>query len=422
MIYPRLHLDKETRSVIDLKAVGLYRYATDPTTSIWMFSYRFEYGPGKYGPVLRWWRDEALPANVVAHVAAGLPVVAHNANFERQVWNNTMPVLSGWGVLLPTLEIEQMDCTMARARCLGLPGDLERAAKVVNAPVQKNKAGAEIMKKMMKPRALTFSDHATGVAYHSGESVVTCLVDDFDISSYQIGNHGVMTATWWYDLSMRRDLSIYCDDDILAECGVDVVVPALSDSERATWILDQQINDRGVMIDKPFVQQLIQIVEIAMKKANHEMWTLTGGKVKRCSEHGAVKAWLEARGIAVWIPNDEGELRTTVAKGATEDLVSLAKGMNDTVAQRVIELHNASSKASTAKFKKALAQIGSDWRARGQFSYYVASQTGRWAGAGIQLQNLVRIDEDRDLPTIRVIVEIVTNWSAQQAYDMVGMI
>ena len=426
MIYPRLHLDKESRSLAELsnkssRAVGLYRYAADLSTSIWMFSYRFEWAAGQYGPVLRWWRGEPLPYEVLAHIAAGLPVVAHNAAFERIMWNTVMPRQSGWGDMLPLMTIKQMDCTAARARAIGLPGDLERAAKVVNAPVQKNSAGSEYMRKMMKPRSVAFSSEACGHRYWAGTPATRVITDTFDRTELQIGDNpaDVMYLTWWYDLNLRNGLANYCDDDILAECGVDVVVPALSDSERETWELDQVINDRGVMIDAPFVQGLIKLVETAVAKANRRMWTLTNGKVKKCTDHGAVRKWLAERNIKAHVIVD-GELRESVGKGVTDELLENAG--NDAVAREVIQLHNASSKSSTAKFNRALLAIAEDRRARGQFVYHQASQTARWAGQIIQLQNLVRIDEDRDLPTIRVIVDIVENFDTATAFEMIGVL
>lgn len=409
--YPRLHLDKETGSLSELRTVGLHRYAVDPTTRVWMFAYRFEYSKGNFGPTLTWWRDEPLPNEVLAHIAAGGTVVAHNAAFERIVWHSVMPSQTGWHELLPLMSIGQMDCTMARARAIGLPADLERAALVVKAPVQKDKAGGdEYMKKMMKPRNVSFTTERAGRNYWSGTPAMP-IYDAMDVSRYQIGDDplDVMTLEWNYSLANRAGLIAYCKDDVLAECGVDTVVPHLSESERELWELDQKINDKGVMIDVPFVSRLIDIVDIAVKNANARMWTLTGGQVKKVTEAAKLRAWLNSRGIEC----------ESIGKGEIDNLIATSRTKGDKDAEEAIALRNAASKSSTAKFKRALACIGADWRVRGQFVYHAATP-GRWAGATVQLQNLVRVDEERDLPTIRRIVDIVETFDdARTSIDMI---
>ncbi len=423
MIFPRLHLDKETRSAKELgkspRNVGLYRYANDPTTSVWMFSYRFEYAPGVYGPVLRWWRGEPLPQDVITHIALGLPVLGHNVTFERTIWNQVLRRQVGGD--LPLISIEQTDCTMARARAVGLPGDLERAAEVVNAPVKKNMAGKDKMLKMSKPRSIVFSTETAGRHYHANDCVVQAIPDSLVKQNRLIEeqfwilqdppgySYGVMTITWWYDLNLRNDLSTYCDDDVYAECGVDQVVPALSPSERELWELDQKINDRGILIDRPFVRKVTQLIEMAIGRGNREMWTLTAGKVKKCGDHGAVRKWLVERGYADI---------TSVAKGETEGLLVMTEKDKD--ASRVVALHNAFG--NTGKFKKALEVICDDDRARGQFTYHVANATGRWAGSGIQLQNMLRVDEDRELPTLRRLIELIEAFDVPTAFDLIGAV
>jgi DNA polymerase len=58
-------------------------------------------------------------------------------------------------------------------------------------------------------------------------------------------------------------------------------------------------------------------------------------------------------------------------------------------AKRCLEIRQAVSKASTAKYLAALYRSGHDGRIRDAFVYHTAS-TGRWGGAGFQPQNLPR--------------------------------
>lgn len=368
-----------------------------------MAAYRFD-----DGPVKTWWRDEPFPDDLRVHAGIGGTIVAHSAPFERTMWN--VVLRRQVSTALPPLTIAQMDCTQARARAIGLPADLERAAKVTGAAHQKDTAGGNNMLEMASPQETTFSSVSAAHAYWAGAPALV-IQDDLAISRYQIGTNidDVMTLHWLYDDARRAKQTSYCVTDVLAECGVDLVVPHLSPSERALWGLDQKINDRGVMVDAPFIERLVQIVDIAARNANRHMWTLTNGAVKKCTENAKFKKWL----------NDQGVECDSVKKGDADELIATSRQIGKPHVAEAIALRNAASKSSTAKFKRALACMGADRRIRGQFVYHAASP-GRWAGATVQLQNLVRVDEERELPTIRHIVAIVEAFdNPQAAHDLI---
>ena len=135
------HLDLETRGVIDLKKVGAHRYAEDPHTQIILGRYRFDTGK------VQGWTGELPPDDLVDHVAEGGRVVAHNAAFERAMWNARVLPLTG-----VRLRVEQMDCTMARGLAMGLPGALEALGAAVRAEVTKDKDGHKLMLRLCKPK------------------------------------------------------------------------------------------------------------------------------------------------------------------------------------------------------------------------------------------------------------------------------
>jgi DNA polymerase len=92
-----LHIDFETRGALDLKEVGLHRYARDPNTSAWCMAWAL--GDGE---PLVWTPDQPFghfdngTGFVSMHVAAGKPVYAHNAPFELEIWNQIMVPRYGW--------------------------------------------------------------------------------------------------------------------------------------------------------------------------------------------------------------------------------------------------------------------------------------------------------------------------------------
>ncbi len=136
---PTVHLDFETRSAADLKKVGAVRYAMDPTTEVLCASYRVD-----DGPVRRWKRGDAPPADLIALVGQGATVTAHNALFELAIWTYVCGPRLGWGPLSP----RQMDCTMSRALVMSLPGGLDRGAQLLRGKHRKDTLGDSLMMKL----------------------------------------------------------------------------------------------------------------------------------------------------------------------------------------------------------------------------------------------------------------------------------
>ena len=354
------HHDFETASACDLRVAGAYRYAEDPTTRIWMMSWRIG-----DGPVQRWHPGEPEPREFLAHVAAGGMVGAHNAAFERSIWNTTLlatPRCRHW----PRLRIAQQDCTMSRGLAVHLPADLDGLGQVLGLETTKDKEGGRLMMKMAKPRKV----HEDG------------------------------TITWWDAPENVARLGAYCDVDVEVESEVDRRLPPLSADERELWERDQAINDRGVCLDVATIGRAVAVKEIALRRADARMVELTGGAVRRCTESGRIVAWLAERGI----PCD------SIARDEHAELRALAEAFGDDAAAEVIGLRSESTKTSTAKLDKMLAMVCADGRARGLFNYHRAL-TGRWGGSQCQPQNLPRVDEERELPGVLAAIDAMEIFS-----------
>lgn len=363
---PRLHLDWETRSTVDIRNTGMHVYCEHPSTSIWLCRYRFE-GDTAVG---EWRRGQPFPERLLKHVLHGGVVVAHNAGFERTVWNAVLPRQLGYAV--PLMTIEQQDCTMARAYAMGLPGSLELVAKIVDAPVQKDMTGSANMKRMAKPR--------------------------------RVNPDG--TIVWWDDLERIQNLSDYCRDDVLAEEGVDDVLPALSKDDRETWVMDQRMNERGIHLDIHFAARAWDVVEVARGRLDKKMCALTGGVVSACSRRQALVEWL----------NDRGHSVTSLAKGAIEEVQAAIAARSDVLAKRAVELYVQGNKTSTSKLKKVQETVCADGRSRGTVQCHGAF-TGRWSGRLWQPQNLKRLADD-DGPVIRLATAIILQYAPEKACDI----
>jgi len=328
------HLDEETRSAVNLKTAGLYRYFEDDTTEVLVVRWRIGEQRG----------DQGNLEPFVEHVAKGGKVGGHNIAFDREGWNTKVAPAIG----APKIKPEQCDDTMARCAALSLPMSLDQAAKALKVPVQKDDEGRRLMLRMCKPKK---------------------IVD------------GV--PEWRESPEELERLSQYCATDVDAEHAVGKVLPKLTPLQRRTWLLDQAINARGVKVDLRFAGKALVLAEKIIAKADKEVKRLTGGAVTRTTQVARIADWLRSRGVPC----------ASLGKGVIDDVVVTAEVLSDETASRVIELRRAAAKSSVAKYKAMLAAACKDDRVRGTLCYHGAS-TGRWSGRLIQPQNFPRVGED----------------------------
>jgi len=354
----KAHLDFETRGVVDLKRTGIYRYAEDPQTSVLLFAYRFD-----NGPVQGWRPGWSEPNDLLNHVACGGTVVAHNALFERIIWNTVLRRIPGCESY-PRLSIWQMDDTMARALAVHLPPDLDSLAQVLELKAQKDSEGHRLMMKMCKPRK---------------------------------AKKGEAPGLYWHETPEELErLGLYCQRDVLAECEVDERLPPLSDDERKLWELDQKINDRGVALDVSTIEKIVAVLDVAAGRANARMCELTGGAVNKVTEAGKLVGWLKNNGVPV----------DSIAKSEKVDVVDWVNTIGSEEMSDAVDLRFEAGKNSIAKFRRMLEVVCDDGRARGLLRYHMAS-TGRWGGALVQPQNLPRVDQEEELPDVLGAIDIL---------------
>ena len=349
----RVHLDFETASPQSLDA-GVYKYAEDVHTRVWGFAYRFG-----HEEVQNWYPQFPIPERLLNHICDGGLIVAHNAQFERIIWNQViLRLFPDW----PSLMIGQMRCTMAKALAYGLPAGLDDVATVLGCLHTKDKAGRALMMKMCRPKGVDVFGNYT---WH----------DDPKDIEYLIGT--------------------YCVKDVLAETDVDDKLPDLSPTAQDTWEYDQIINDRGIAIDYQLVERAVALSDIAKKRADAEMRQVTGGAVSKCTEVQGLIRYLNSRGI-----NCEA-----MQKHELDGYLDLADLIGDDKVRKAVELRKATSKTSASKYSKMLDCAGRDHRVRGALQYHGA-RTGRWAGRLIQPQNFTRFDGSKPKeakPVLRLI-------------------
>lgn len=328
-----IFIDFETRSVLDLKEVGAVRYAEHESTVAWCLAWGFT-----EGEIRLWKLGEPSPTDLFKEIEMGAKVVAHNAFFELTLWNLAMHTRHGW----PVLPIEQVYCTMTYAYAMALPGSLEKASIAAGIEHKKDMAGNRMMLKLAQPKRM---EGTTPIWWDANESP-----DKFEI------------------------LWNYCVQDIKVERELYSRLLPLSKEERETWLLDWKINMRGVLVDIPAVQTAIEIVELEKKRLDEEMRLTTDGAVSTCTATGQLKDWLQWQGVET----------ESVAK--SDVIRILDSDISDRV-RTALMLRQEAAKSSTAKLQAMMNRAASDGRIRQMFQYHGAN-TGRWAGRGVQLQNL----------------------------------
>ncbi|MGH8742937.1 MAG: hypothetical protein ACREUY_01515, partial [Burkholderiales bacterium] len=298
------------------------------------------------------------------HIENGGRVVAHNAPFELAIWNSIMVPRYGW----PELKPEQTYCTMAMCYAMGLPGALENAALALGLQMLKDSEGRALMLRMARPRS-TNTD----------------------------GTH-----VWWDEPEKLARLYAYCQQDVRVERELEKRLVPLSDKERAVWLMDYAINQRGVAVDIETTKAAIAMAETVKEKCGEEIANITENAVQSVSALAALKDWMAAQGVPV----------SSLDKQDVVDLLDTE--LPDSV-RRALVLRQEVGKASTAKLDRIVDSAASDGRLRNLYQYHGAG-TGRWAGRGVQIHNLPRNMPKQD--TVNNILALVRSGN-HQAIDII---
>lgn len=335
-----LGIDIETFSSVDIKN-GAYAYSEAPDFEILLIAYKFS-DEDKVKLIdltddpeelenLRFW-DALTDPEVVK--------TAYNANFERTC------LARHTGKAMPP---EQWRCTMVLAVQLGLPRSLAAVGPALGLTEeeQKKKTGAALIQYFCKPckPTRTNGQRTKNTRLHAPEK--------------------------W---ELFKEYNI---QDVVTE---QIILKRLRDfrpdqSEQDLWTLDQEINDRGVLLDIPMAGSIVEFDTERSADLLAEAQQITG--LSNPNSLAQLKPWLADNGLAT----------DTLRK---DDVAAmLADPSLHANVKRVLEIRQTLSKTSVKKYQTMLDIAGEDDRARGIMQFY-GGHTGRWAGRSLQPQNLAR--------------------------------
>ena len=179
----------------------------------------------------------------------------------------------------------------------------------------------------------------------------------------------------------------------------------VSDTEWQNYYLDQQINDRGIMIDRTMVAQAIRCDE-EFKKTHMDMARSVTG-LDNPNSPAQLRAWLAEKGV-------EAE---SLSKATVLSLLEEAEGE----VELALSLRQELAKSSVKKYSAMESAVGSDDRARGLIQFYGANRTGRYAGRLIQVQNLPQ-NHLPDLDVVRGLIRSGEFETVEMLYESVPMV
>ena len=376
-----LSLDLETKSSVDIAKCGVYKYSESPDFEILLFGVSVNHGPITV-------YDLACGDKVPEEIIAALPddrvtKFAYNAAFERvclSVWlrKNYPQHFRTYSVrgdpVQNYLDPSSWKCTMVWAAYNGLPLGLDKVGAVLGFEEQKLKEGKELVKYFCCPCRPTKKNggRTWNLPHHAPEK--WALFKKYNERDVQV------------EMQIQERLKNYQVPDFVWD----------------EYHLDQEINDRGIMIDQEMVSQALRIDELSKSDLTARMRQKTG---------------LENPGSVVQMKNYLAENGMEVDTLGKKDVAAMIKAAPENLAE-VLALRLQLAKSSVRKYQAMQNAVCADGRCHGMFQFYGANRSGRWAGRLIQLQNLPQ-NHLEDLEAARGLVKVGDYEMLDMLYDSV---
>lgn len=328
-----LALDLETYSDVDLPKCGVYAYVDSDQFEILLLAYAFDEDETKIVDLAC---GEEIPDEVISAITDdGVIKTAFNAAFERVCLSKYLGV---------KLTSKAWQCTAVQASLLALPLSLEGVGEVLNIQRKKLKEGTDLVRYFSLPCKPTKA------------------------------NGGRKRNLPEHDREKWERFKAYCIRDVDAEREIRWKLRkyAIPENELMLYQLDQEINDRGVLVDLDMVSKAVECDLMYKDHMTAKAYELTG--LDNPNSVSQVKEWLSERGI------EAQSLDKKTVKGLVEE--------TDGEVLEVLKLRLLMAKTSVKKYEAIERSVSKDGRVHGLLQFFGANRTGRWAGRLVQVQNL----------------------------------
>ena len=362
-----LSLDLETKSSVDISKCGAYKYVESPDFEILLFGVSVNHGPITVYDLAC---GDTVPDEIICALSDDSVIkTAYNAAFERiclSVWLRRFYPQHFKTYSIPGdpvrnyLDPSSWRCTLVWAAYNGLPLGLEKVGAVLGFEEQKLKEGKDLIKFFCSPCKPTKKNGGR---------------------TWNLPHH---------DPDKWALFKRYNERDVLVELQIQERLKnyPVPDFVWEEYCLDQEINDRGIMIDQEMVTQALRIDELSKTDLTVRLKRKTG--LENPGSVIQMKSYLSKKGMDV---DSLGKKEVAaMIKSAPEDLAE------------VLSLRLQLAKSSVRKYQAMQNAVCADGRCHGMFMFYGANRSGRWAGRLIQLQNLPQ-NHMEDLEAARGLVK-----------------
>ena len=374
-----LSIDLETYSDVDISKCGAYKYAESDNFEILLFGVSVDNGPVVVYDLTA---GDEIPTEILAALSdETVTKWAFNASFERVCLSNWLrkhhpkyfkTYKSEGDPVQNYLDPSSWKCTMIWSAYMGLPLSLEGVGAVLKLQDQKMKEGKDLIKYFCCPCKPTKVNggRTRNLPEHAPEKWET-------FKAYNRRDVEV-------ELSIKQRLSKF----------------PVPDSVWYEYHIDQEINDRGIMLDMDVVENAIAFDEKSKSALMIAMQNITN--LDNPNSVVQMKQWLSDNGI-------EAE---SLGK---KDVAGLIKETDGDITE-ALKLRLQLAKSSVKKYQAMQNAVCKDGRAHGMFQFYGANRSGRWAGRLIQLQNLPQ-NHMSDLAEARELVRTGDYDTLDMLYD-----
>lgn len=377
-VIKKLSIDLETYSSVPIK-YGVYPYAESPDAEILLFGYSINDEPVIVVDVAN---GEKIPDYILKALTDDSVIKwAFNASFERiflSYWlkRNYPEYFESYSIPEDSvgnyLDPSSWRCSMIWSAYMGLPLSLEGVGSVLGLEEQKLKEGKDLIRYFCVPCK------PTKVNGGRTRNMPSDAPDKWEMfKKYNKRDVEV-------ERSIQQKLSRF----------------PVPDSVWDEYHIDQEINDRGILLDMDVVTNAIKFDAFSKARLMGTLKDKT--ELENPNSVTQMKDWLISKGVETDSLNKKA-------------VIELLKTVPSDVAD-VLKLRQQLAKSSVKKYQAMQNSVCADGRARGMFQFYGANRSGRWAGRIIQLQNLPQ-NHMTDLEDARAIVKSVDYELMNMLYD-----
>lgn len=361
----KLSCDIETFSDVDLIRCGVYKYADSPNFEMLLFAYAVDDGDVHIIDIAG---GEELPEKIIQAIKSDTVVkTAYNAQFERVCLSRYLKLPDG-----EYLNPQSWYCTAVQAAELALPLSLADVGSVLGLERQKMTEGKELIKYFCVPCKPTKS------------------------------NGNCTRNRPCHDINKWETFKKYCmrDVDVERQIADKLKMYPISDEEHRLYVLDQIINDRGVLVDSELAEQAVKLNSIQMAVAVEQAYMITG--LENPNSVTQLKQWLKEKGVEI----------ESLSKKSVKSLADETDGD----VSEMLKLRLLMAKTSVKKYEAVIRSVCSDNRVHGMMRFCGANRTGRWSGNILQPQNLPQ----NHLPDLTLARDIVKDGDFEMLDMMFG--